>query len=201
MIAFLKGIVEDLTESSVILDHDGMGFEIFMNGRDLSQIRIGMELKIHTYFAVKEDGMQLYGFLSKDDLNIYRLLLGVSGIGPKGAIGILSGLRPDELRFAVLADDAGTIAKAPGIGKKTAQKIILELKDKFSLSEAFETKLSASGAAPVSAVPEGQDEIRKEAVEALTALGYNSTEALRAVSSVKDAPDVETLLKAALRKF
>ena len=201
MISFVKGIVEDLTDSSVIIDHNGIGLEVFMSGKDLSQIRIGRDLKVYTYFYVKEDGMQLYGFLSKDDLNVYRMLLGVSGIGPKGAISILSGISADELRFAVLADDAGAIAKAPGIGKKTAQKIILELKDKFSLSEAFESKLSGASAAPASAARHEQDEIRKEAVEALTALGYSSTEALRAVSSVQDAPDVESLLKAALRKF
>ena len=201
MISFVNGIVEDLTENSVILDHNGLGLEIFMTGRDLSRIRSGMELKVYTYFSVREDGMQLYGFLTKDERNIYKLLLGVNGIGPKGAVTLLSGISTDELRFAVLADDAAAIAKAPGIGKKTAQKIILELKDKFSLTEAFESKLSGSSQAAVQSVSAEQDEIRKEAIEALTALGYNSTEALRAVSSVPEASDVESLLKAALRRF
>ena len=201
MISFVNGIVEDLTENSVILDHNGLGLEIFMTGRDLSRIRSGMELKVYTYFSVREDGMQLYGFLTKDERTIYKLLLGVNGIGPKGAVTLLSGISTDELRFAVLADDAAAIAKAPGIGKKTAQKIILELKDKFSLTEAFESKLSGSSQAAVQSVSAEQDEIRKEAVEALTALGYNSTEALRAVSSVPEASDVESLLKAALRRF
>ena len=201
MISFVNGIVEDLTENSVILDHNGLGLEIFMTGRDLSRIRSGMELKVYTYFSVREDGMQLYGFLTKDERTIYKLLLGVNGIGPKGAVTLLSGISTDELRFAVLADDAAAIAKAPGIGKKTAQKIILELKDKFSLTEAFESKLAGSSQAAVQSVSAEQDEIRKEAVEALTALGYNSTEALRAVSSVPEASDVESLLKAALRRF
>ena len=201
MISFVNGIVEDLTENSVILDHNGLGLEIFMTGRDLSRIRSGMELKVYTYFSVREDGMQLYGFLTKDERNIYKLLLGVNGIGPKGAVTLLSGISTDELRFAVLADDAAAIAKAPGIGKKTAQKIILELKDKFSLTEAFESKLAGSSQAAVQSVSAEQDEIRKEAIEALTALGYNSTEALRAVSSVPEASDVESLLKAALRRF
>ena len=201
MISFVNGIVEDLTENSVILDHNGLGLEIFMTGRDLSRIRSGLELKVYTYFSGRDDGIQLYGFLTKDERNIYKLLLGVNGIGPKGAVTLLSGISTDELRCAVLADDAAAIAKAPGIGKKTAQKIILELKDKFSLTEAFESKLAGSSQAAVQSVSAEQDEIRKEAVEALTALGYNSTEALRAVSSVPEASDVESLLKAALRRF
>ena len=201
MISFVKGIAEDLTANSVILDHNGLGLEIFMTGKDLAQIHTGMEIKIHTYFSVREDGMQLYGFLTKDALEIYKLLLGVNGIGPKGAVAILSGISTDELRFAVLADDAAAIAKAPGVGKKTAQKIILELKDKFSLIEAFESKLAGASHESAQNVSGGWDDIRKEAVEALTALGYNSTEALKAVSAVPEAPDVESLLKAALRRL
>ena len=143
--------------------------------------------------------MQLYGFLTRDDLQIFRLLLGVSGVGPKAGLGILSALSADELRFAVLSDDAAAIAKAPGIGKKTAQKLILELKDKLDLEEAFEQKLSHQAAAQD--LPQGDE--RQEAVQALVALGYPSTEALRAVKKVEgaDAMTVEELLKAALRKM
>ena len=132
--------------------------------------------------------MQLFGFLSRDDLRMFRLLLGVNGIGPKAALGVLAGLTADELSFAVLSDDVKTISRAPGIGKKTAQKLILELKDKLKLEDAFEKKLFHQ---------------QEEAVEALVALGYSSTDALRAVRKVTDvAPDdVEAILKAALKNL
>ena len=131
-----------MTEVSVIVEAGNIGYEIFMTGNAMAQIHIGQELKIHTYFHVREDVMQLYGFFSKDDLQIFKLLLGVNGVGPKGAMGILSGITADELRFAVLSDDVKTLSKAPGIGKKTAQKLILELKDKMNLEDAFENKLA-----------------------------------------------------------
>lgn len=209
MISYIKGTAEDLTENSVVLDNNGIGYEIFMTGRALSQIAVGKEYKIHTFFNVKEDGMQLYGFFAKDDLMMFKLLLGVSGIGPKGAIGVLGGLTADELRFAVLSDDVRTISKAPGIGKKTAQKLILELKDKLNLENAFSLKLEheqsktvgSSDAAPDPQVKKAQD----EAVEALAALGYSPTEALKAVRKVPDdvkaGGDVELVLRAALKNL
>ena len=202
MIAFVRGTAVDMTENSVIVEAGGIGYEIYMTGTDLSQIHMGEEVKIHTYFNVREDAMQLYGFRSKDDLQMFRLLLGVNGVGPKAAVGVLAGITADELRFAILSDDVKTLSKAPGIGKKTAQKLILELKDKMKLEDAFELKLAheqeraAVGAGEIS-------DGRQEAVEALVALGYSSTDALRAVRKVTDvAPDdVEGLLKAALKNF
>ena len=202
MIAFVRGTAVDMTENSVIVEAGGIGYEIYMTGTDLSQIHMGEEVKIHTYFNVREDAMQLYGFRSKDDLQMFKLLLGVNGVGPKAAVGVLAGITADELRFAILSDDVKTLSKAPGIGKKTAQKLILELKDKMKLEDAFELKLvheqerAAVGAGEVS-------DGRQEAVEALVALGYSSADALRAVRKVTDvAPDdVEGLLKAALKNF
>lgn len=201
MIAFVRGTAVDMTESSVIVEAGGIGYEIYMTGADLSQICMGEERKIHTYFQVREDAMQLYGFLSKDDLQMFKLLLGVNGVGPKAAMGVLSGITADELRFAILSDDVKTLSKAPGIGKKTAQKLILELKDKLKLEDAFELKLAheqerAAGLGEMT-------DARQEAVEALVALGYSSTDALRAVRKVTDvAPDdVEGMLKAALKNF
>ncbi len=205
MIAYVRGTAEDMTENSVIIDNGGIGYEIFMTGRCLSQISIGKEYKIHTYFHVKEDGMQLFGFFTKDDLGMFRLLLTVNGIGPKGALGVLSGLTADELRFAVLSDDIKTVSKAPGIGKKTAQKLILELKDKLKLEDAFESKLAhvAADASPDDSTAEQQEtkKARDEAAEALIALGYSPTEAMKAVRKVPDeeASDVEAVLRAALK--
>lgn len=195
MIGYIKGRVEEIGAGNLILERDGIGYRIFVP--DGGAARIGEEVKVYTYLHVKEDALQLYGFFSKDDHDIFKMLLNVSGIGPKGALGILSGLSADELRFAVLSDDAATIARAPGIGKKTAQKLILELKDKFSLEEAFETKLSH---VQQSAAAMSSDGI-SEAVQALTALGYSNTEAIQAVRKVEDAAsmDAEAILKAALK--
>lgn len=201
MIAFIRGVAEDLTENTVVLEAGGVGYEIYMTGKALSQLQTGREYKIHTYFQVREDAQQLFGFLTKDDLQFFKLLLNVNGVGPKAALGILSGMSADELRFAILADDIRTLSKAPGIGKKTAQKVILELKDKLDLQDAFETKLEHVQESQVSgALP---DDGRREAVEALVALGYRQTDALRAVSKVTgvSADDVEGLLKAALKNF
>lgn len=202
MIAFVRGTAVNMTENSVIVEAGGIGYEIYMTGTDLSQIHMGEEVKIHTYFNVREDAMQLYGFRSKDDLQMFKLLLGVNGVGPKAAVGVLAGITADELRFAILSDDVKTLSKAPGIGKKTAQKLILELKDKMKLEDAFELKLAHEQEKAVAGLGEISDG-RQEAVEALVALGYSSTDALRAVRKVTDvAPDdVEGLLKAALKNF
>lgn len=202
MISFIRGYVADSTESSVILQTGGIGYEIFMTGTAIEKaVRESGEILVHTYFHVREDAMQLYGFLSRDDLQVFRLLLGVNGIGPKAALGILAGLTADELRFAVLSDDVKTLSRAPGIGKKTAQKLILELKDKLNAEEAFELKLAhvQEEAGSEAAAADGSG----EAVEALVALGYSSTQALQAVRKVSGIPadDVEGILKAALKNL
>lgn len=203
MISFIRGLVADTTEASIILETGGIGYEIFMTGSSIEQAsRTDGELKVHTYFHVREDVMQLYGFLSRDDLEMFRLLLNVNGIGPKAALGILAGLTADELRFAVLSDDIKTISKAPGIGKKTAQKLILELKDKLKLEDVFERKLAhdqETASISGTVLHDG----RQEAVEALVALGYTNTDAMRAVRKVTEVSpdDVEGLLKAALKQL
>lgn len=198
MIAYVKGLLTEVYEDSVIIEQGGIGFQI-MTPASLRLPPCGSELKLYTSLYIREDDMSLYGFLTRDDLNIFRLLLTVSGIGPRGALGILSAISTDNLRFAILSDDAKTIAKAPGIGVKTAKKLIIELKDKLNLSEALELSRKHAGQAeePV------KEEIRAEAVEALTALGYSGTEALRAVKQVEitETMTVEELLKASLKNF
>lgn len=202
MIAYIKGKVAEILEDRVILEAGAMGYNLFMPMASAEAVlKRGDEVKLYTHLHVREDVMQLFGFLTKDDLHTFQLLLGVNGIGPKAALGILSGLTADELRFAVLSEDVKTISKAPGVGKKTAQKLILELKDKMDLQEAFDLKSQH--------VQEAQGDMadlsdaRKEAVEALTALGYSGADALRAVKKVEMTPgmDVETLLKAALKNL
>lgn len=201
MIAYLQGIVAGITDTKVILDVNHIGFQVFMSSRDIQAMPgQGEEARIYTYLNVKEDAMQLYGFLSQDDLDVYKLLLNVSGIGPKGGLGILSAMTADDLRFAVLSEDAKSIAKAPGIGAKTAQKLILELKDKLSLEDAFEKKLENTAAASVKA---GLDDAKSEAVQALVALGYSNSDALKSMrkAEITSDMDTETILKLALKQM
>ena len=203
MISFVKGKVADISENNLVVENGGIGYEIYMTEQDLRKGGVGEEKKINTFLYVREDILQLYGFFSKDDLGMFRLLLGVNGVGPKGALGILSGISADELRFAVLSDDVKTISKAPGIGKKTAQKMILELKDKLKLEDAFEMKLAHQQEDAMEGAADLRDS-RQEAVEALVALGYSSADSLRAVRKVPDdvpADDVEAILRAALKNF
>lgn len=203
MIAFVKGSVAYIEpeEGLVVLETGGIGYHILMSGRDMDLLPgIGQELRLYTYLQVKEDGMSLYGFLTREDRKLFKMLIGVSGIGPKGALGILSGLTADDLRFAVLADDAKAIAKAPGIGLKTAQKLILELKDKLRLEDAFEARMAKHAIDTKVAASELTD-AKNEAVEALTALGYSASDALKAVRQVElsEGMSVEAILKAALK--
>ena len=199
MISYIKGELVEVTEDSVVLDHGEMGFSIMMPGSILAKLpAIGSELKVHTYLYVKEDVLGLYGFLTKDDLKVFKLLITVSGIGPKGALAILSTMSPDDLRFAVLAGDAKTISKTPGIGSKTAQKLIIELKDKLKIEDVLD---GADGG--YEAQSDMADTAAAEAVMALTALGYSAADATRAVKLVDNAGDMdsEALLKAALKKL
>lgn len=200
MYSYMKGELVEISEDAIVLEVNQIGYNIHIPASMIDSFHgIGQEIKIYTYFHVKEDSMKLYGFLTRDDLNIFKLLLGVNGIGPKGALAILTVMTPDDLRFAVLGEDAKTIAKAPGIGTKTAQRLILELKDKLSLEDAFEAKSRH--------VSEEADNfgsvVKSEAVQALTALGYSSTEALKAINVVEITEDatVEEVLKAALKQM
>ena len=199
MISYIKGELVEVTENSIVLDHQGMGFSIMMPGSILDKLpQIGSELKVHTYLYVKEDILDLYGLLTRDDLKIFKLLITVNGIGPKGALAILSALSPDDLRFAVLAGDAKTISKAPGIGSKTAQKLIIELKDKLKIEDV----LDGAGEGYVSQ-DNMADTASAEAVMALTSLGYSAADATRAVRMVENVQsmDSEAILKAALKKL
>ena len=146
-------------------------------------------MKIHTYLNVREDAMQLFGFLTRDDLKIFKLVIGVSGIGPKGGLSILSQLSPDDLRFAVLANDAKAIS---------AEKLIIELKDKLSVEDILEKN---SETVEYAGVADTANEVQAEAVQALTALGYGSTESMKAVKkvTVTEETTVEDVLKQALK--
>ena len=199
MYAYLKGIVESVTEDNLVLEVNGtIGYNIHISAATASCLaKETKEIKIYTYTNVKEDALQLFGFLTKDDLEIFKKLITVNGIGPKGGLAILSVLSPDDLRFAILSGDAKAIAKAPGIGKKTAERVILDLRDKVSVAETF----IGEGIKKTEATT--QNDAQKEAIEALTALGISACDAIRAVQQIesKEDMDVETILKAALKKI
>ena len=200
MIAYIRGELASVEGDRVIVDVAGVGYGIFMPGASIGLLPpVGTEVKIHTYLNVKEDCMQLFGFLTRDDLEVFRLVIGVNGIGPKGGLNILSQLTPDDLRFAVLSGDVKAISAAPGIGKKTAEKLILELKDKLKLEDTLNHNDGKEGADPVYGNVQGN--IQSEAVQALVALGYGNTEALRAVKQIEITEDtqVEEVLKQALK--
>lgn len=199
MISFIQGELSEVLENIVVVDNNGVGYNVEVPISVLSGLpSIGSKVKLYTYLSVREDAMKLFGFLSRDDLNIFKLLIGVSGIGPKGALAILSAMTPNDLRMAVMSDDAKAIARAPGIGLKTAQKLIIEAKGKISVPDYMEGgSISLSAAA---GIPEDADP-RAEAIAALTALGYSNSEAVLAVKKVEytDGMDAESVLKASLK--
>ena len=198
MYAYIKGELAEINTDHIVIEAGGIGYQVFISLQTFDYLpSVGENLKIYTYLYLREDAMILYGFLTKDDLELFKLLISVSGIGPKGGLSILSTLEADDLRFAILSGDAKAISKAPGVGGKTAQRVILELKDKSSLEDAFEAKtehVQKNAAAAGGSV-------KNDAVMALTALGYSSTESLKAVSAVEitEDMDVEEVLKAALK--
>lgn len=200
MISYVKGQLVEVLNDTIVVENNGIGFNIKVPATVISRFsKIGESVKVYTYLQIREESHNLFGFLTRDDLNIFKMLINVNGIGPKGALAILSTISPNDLRFAVISGDVKLISSAPGIGSKTAQKLIIELKDKVSLEDALENALyeSESGA-------DGTDsEAQNEAIEALCALGYGSAQAVRAVRQVEDieSKDSEVILKEALKKL
>ncbi len=200
MIAFVKGIIDDISDDNVVLDVGGVGYNIKISTGTAAELPgIGEEAKLYTYTCVREDMFSLFGFLSRDELEIFKKLITVNGIGPKGGLAILSVMSADSLRFAIVSGDAASISKAPGIGKKTAERVILDLKDKLSLEDTLVHK-------EMQRLPDTFDtdaHVRNDAVEALVALGYSASDALHAVKNVQTAEnmDVETILKLALNNM
>lgn len=201
MYAYIKGELAEKNIDHIVVEASGIGYLIYVPAQSIDYLPDeGDQIKVYTYLYIREDAMVLYGFLTKDDLEIFKMLITVSGIGPKGGLGILSTLSADDLRFAILSGDSKTISKAPGIGAKTAQRVIIDLKDKMSLEEAFEKKLDNNADGVQKTL---NSSIKNDAVLALSALGYSSAESLKAVSKVDitDDMDVEDVLKLALKNM
>ena len=201
MYSYIKGTLVEASAEGIVVDNQGIGYGILVPGQVLEYLpSIGEEVKIYTYHYVREDMIALYGSLTREDVNIFKMLIGVSGIGPKGALAILSVMSTDDLRFAILGEDAKAIARAPGIGAKTAQRLIIELKDKISLEDAFEQKLANQGKKAEKNPATG---VKNEAILALTSLGYSQSEALQVLSGIEIKEDsaVEDVLKEALKQM
>ncbi len=198
MISYVKGELVEVFGDTIVVENNGIGFNIKVPATVISRFsKIGESVKVYTYLQIREESHSLFGFLTRDDLNIFKMLINVNGIGPKGALAILSTISPNDLRFAVISGDVKLISSAPGIGSKTAQKLIIELKDKVSLEDALENSLCEN-------VSDAEDSAaRNEAIEALCALGYGSAQAVRAVREVEDieSKDSEVILKEALKKL
>lgn len=207
MIYYVAGMLAAVGEKSIVVDHQGIGLEILVPSAVLDALPVvGSDVKVYTYFHVKEDGMQLFGFLSRQDKELFQQIITVNGIGPKGGLAMMSTLSSDDIRMAILSDDAKTIAMSPGIGPKTAKKLILELKDKLDLESVLPTASGQEGDGTdrnSSRMDYAASEMVADTVDALTALGYSPTDAMRAVRSVTLTEDmtVEKLLKLTLKNI
>lgn len=202
MISFIKGKLVHIYENVIIVENNGIGYEIFVSVSVIGNMPlVGSEVMIYTYMHVREDALQLFGFLDRDTLEIFKLLITVSGIGPKGAIGVLGTLSADDIRYAVMAEDAKTIAKAPGIGAKTASKVVIELKDKLKMRDVAENISSEIDGQQSIFDDGGSKQAVSDAIEALVSLGYSATEATKAVRKADAGDDVtvEELLKLSLK--
>ncbi len=203
MIASVKGRLLAKTAESVIIDVNGIGFEAVVPYTVINRLpSVNEEVVLFTYLHVREDLLQLYGFLEKEDLDFFKLLITVNGIGPKAAITVLSSMSADVLTFAILSEDIKTISKAQGIGAKTAKKLVLELKDKVGIINNRKSVTVETG--EVSTASAGENgAVKAEAIEVLKALGYSGTEAMGAVSKVEMTESVtpEEVVRLALRNL
>lgn len=199
MIAYISGALVSAGENYIVIDNHGMGYRIFVSGKFLEHIpAYGTQIKIYTHMYIREDELTLYGFHSEEELSVFRILIGISGVGPKVAMAILTALTVQELQLAVISEDAKTISKANGVGAKGASRIILELKDKLKMEDMMDAAYEQS------IVQDTQDlNAARDAIRALVNLGYSNSEAALAVKKIGDTSqmDIESILKAALKKL
>ena len=199
MIAYISGALVSAGENYIVIDNHGMGYRIFVSGKFLEHIpAYGTQIKIYTHMYIREDELTLYGFHSEEELSVFRILIGISGVGPKVAMAILTALTIQELQLAVISEDAKTISKANGVGAKGASRIILELKDKLKMEDMMDAAYEQS------IVQDTQDlNAERDAILALVNLGYSNSEAALAVKKIGDTSqmDIESILKAALKKL
>ncbi len=182
MLSHIEGRVEEKRAGELVVDAGGVGFLLLCSNTTLAQSPpIGEQMRCFVHFSVREDAMELFGFATREEREMFRRLTGVTGVGPRTALGILSTLTVRDLSLALLTGDAAAIARSPNVGKKTAQRLILELKDKVEQTDVEMQSIAAIGA--------GASDAAHEAVQALMALGYSGTEANRAVAAVRNKAD------------
>lgn len=202
MIAYVRGTIEDIAPDNVVVDVGGIGYNVKISADTASRLpRVGEEVKLYTYYSVREDAQWLYGFLSRNALELFKKCITVNGIGPKGALALLSAMDADSLRFAIVSGDAKAISKAPGIGPRTAERLILDLKDKLQIDDAMISReIAATGAGGAPGLDSPQ---KQEAVEALVSLGYGRPESIKAVNAIPDIESMDSgaVLKAALKNL
>lgn len=197
MIGYLKGIVSHLYNEHCFLDVQGVGYRVFVPASTRQQLSVGATVTLFTHLNVREDALLLYGFLTADEYGLFQHLNSINGVGPKVALGILSAISPEEFRTAVSQKNAILLTRIPGIGKKTAERMILELRDK--LGGADEITPAAVRAGLAAEVPQGA---RQEAIQALVILGYSQAEVAAALQKVDaDGKSTEELIRLALREF
>lgn len=199
MYAYIKGKLEYKCNEYIIVEANGIGYKIFTSLSTVEVLgAVGSDIKVYTYLYVREDMMNLFGFLTRDELSMFELLITVSGVGPKAAVSLLSAVSPSKFGLAVITEDAKTLTKAQGIGSKMAQRIILELKDKLKKEQ-----LTGIAESPEEMAPANRENTRvSEAISALMVLGYTPLEASRAVSAVySEEMELEAIIKSSLKSL
>ncbi len=202
MISYIKGTIELISENYIIIENNGIGYNISVSENTRNRLsKKNEQTKIYTYMNVKEDGISLFGFLSMEELEIFNKLISVSGVGPKGALSILSVMSPSEIILAIITDDIQTLSKGQGIGKKTAQRIALELKDKVNtINSSFENSVSNSSLSSESFNSSGTE--KNEAIAALSELGFTKSEAVKAIMELDcNGLNSSEIIKLALKKL
>ncbi|MBO5087036.1 MAG: Holliday junction branch migration protein RuvA [Lachnospiraceae bacterium] len=203
MIGYIKGTIEGITQDSVLVENQGIGYRIYTSSMVLGQIgAMHQETMLFTYMNVREDGIFLYGFPTTEELDTFKLLLSISGIGPKAALAILSVLSVKDLSLAIMAGDVKAITKANGVGKRGAERVIMELKDKLTIEDVFGDENDYSDV-DVNVGVSGNSNSMEDTVLALVSLGYSEFEAIKAIKQIPGAEQMESeeLLKAALKKM
>ena len=194
MFSYIKGEVKIKANNFIAIDVNNIGFKIFMTEKEIQQIELGDIVKVYTYMRVKEDDISLFGFLSNDELTMFELLISVGGIGAKSATQILSNIEPTDFALSVITEDVSKLKKLPGIGAKTAQRIILELKDKIKTNEAITNEESEKRAISSQNV--------QDAIDALQVLGYNRKSIQKSFEKiVSNDKSVEELIKEGLKEL
>lgn len=195
MIGFLRGTIARLKADSCLIDVHGVGYRVSISDATRRELAQGKEAQLYTYLSVREDALQLYGFRTEQEYDMFLVLIGISGIGPKVALGILSSITVSRLATAITNQQTSVLTKLPGIGKKSAERLILELKDKLAFAAGADEQLTLTTDAPVG------DTVLEEASAALAALGFAQNEILVALRGLEKCETSEEAIKMALKKL